>query len=254
MKITVLGTGTSQGIPVIGCHCVVCRSTNKLDKRLRTSILIETPRTTFTVDVGPDFRQQMLTNRVDKLDGTLLTHEHNDHVAGLDDIRPYNFMSRKNLPVYGLPRVLKSVKSRFDYIFQKNKYPGSPSVDLISLVPWGEIRQDDLRIIALPVLHGTLDILGYSFGSVAYLTDVKYLEPEVVEYLRGIEVLIINALHHKVHHSHLNLKEALSLIEEIQPKQAYLTHVSHHMGLHEEINKSLPKNVNLAYDGLTIYS
>lgn len=252
MKTTILGTGTSQGIPVIGCHCRVCQSRNQLDKRLRTSILVETASTAITVDTGPDFRQQMLTNEVDKLDGALMTHEHNDHVAGLDDIRPFNFMSGKDFPVYGLPRVLKDIEERFPYIFATKKYPGAPSVDLIPAKPWEEIIIGDLSVRVLPVQHGNLDILGYSFGNLIYLTDVKYLDEQVIDIVKGVDVLVINALHHKSHHSHLNLKEALKMIDQIRPAQTYLTHLSHSMGLHEEINKTLPLNVKLAYDGLTI--
>lgn len=225
---------------------------NHLDKRLRTSILVETLETTITVDVGPDFRQQMLRSNITKLDGALITHEHNDHVAGLDDIRPFNFMSRKNLPLYGLTRVLDDIKGRYPYIFATEKYPGSPSVDLIAVHPWNEIKIGDLSVTALPVRHGKLNILGYSFGSIVYLTDVKFLDDKVIEFISGVDVLIINALHHKTHHSHLNLDEAIQMIDRINPGQTYLTHLSHHMGLHENINKNLPSNVKLAYDGLTI--
>ncbi len=207
-----------------------------------------------TVDVGPDFRQQMLRNQVDELDGAFMTHEHNDHVAGLDDIRPFNFKNRKDFPLYGLPRVLNDIQDRFSYVFadEKQKYPGSPSVKLRNVEPWDQITIGDLSVTALPVLHGSLDILGYSFGELVYLTDVKYLDEKVINFISGVDVLIINALHHKKHHSHLNLEEALELIDRIRPGRAYLTHISHHMGLHEEINKTLPLNVKLAYDGLTI--
>ena len=252
MKITILGTGTSQGIPVIGCQCLVCRSENQLDKRLRTSILVQIQETAVTVDVGPDFRQQMLRWNVGKLNGALMTHEHNDHVAGLDDIRPFNFMARKNFPLYGLPRVLDDIERRFPYIFAAEKYPGSPSVDLIPVKPWTEINIGDLTVTALPVRHGKLNILGYSFGRVVYLTDVKFLDDKVIDFISEVDVLIINALHHKTHHSHLNLDEAIEMIGRIKPGQTYLTHLSHHMGLHENINRNLPENVKLAYDGLTI--
>lgn len=254
MKTTILGTGTSQGIPVIGCHCRVCRSFNPLDKRLRTSILVETTNTHITVDIGPDFRQQMLRNQVDQLDGAFMTHEHNDHVAGLDDIRPFNFKNRKDFPLYGLPRVLNDIQDRFSYVFadEKLKYPGSPSVKLKAVEPWDRITIGDLSVTVVPVLHGSLDILGYSFGELVYLTDVKYLDEKVIDFISGVDVLVINALHHKKHHSHLNLEEALELIDRIRPRRAYLTHISHHMGLYEEINKTLPMNVKLAYDGLII--
>lgn len=252
MKTTILGTGTSQGIPVIGCDCKVCRSANRMDKRLRTSILVESLSTTITVDIGPDFRQQMLRYQVEKLDGTLMTHEHNDHIAGLDDIRPINFTYKKDYPLFGLPRVLEDIKGRFPYVFATKKYPGSPSVRLIPIKPWEEINIGDISVKVLPVKHGKLDILGYSFGDLVYLTDVKYLDSEVIDFIRGVDVLIINALHHRPHHSHLNLEEALDLIRTVKPSIAYLTHISHHMGMHEEVNKTLPENVKLAYDGLAI--
>lgn len=254
MKITVLGTGTSQGIPVIGCHCRICRSANTQDKRLRTSLLVESDTSSIIVDTGPDFRQQMLHHRIDHLDGALMTHEHNDHVAGLDDIRPYNFKNQKDFPLFGLPRVLSGIKERFAYIFATNKYPGTPSVELIPVQPWEQIQIGDISAKALPVQHGKLQILGYSFGHLIYFTDVKYLDDDVIAEARDVDVLIINALHHRPHHSHLNLKEALELIYQINPRQAYLTHISHDMGLHVEMNRKLPDNVKLAYDGLTIES
>lgn len=252
MEVTVLGTGTSQGIPVIGCGCVVCRSEDPHDNRLRTSLLVETSAASITIDIGPDFRQQMLRFHDGRLDAVLMTHEHNDHMAGLDDIRPYNFLYHKDFPLYGLPRVLKDIRDRFSYVFAETKYPGSPSVVLKKIAPWDELRIGDMKIRALPVRHGALDILGYSFEKFAYLTDVKTLDEEVIEYLQGVEVLILNALHHRVHHSHLNLTEALQLVERIGPGRAYLTHISHHMGLHEEVNRQLPPNVKLAFDGLKL--
>lgn len=252
IKATILGTGTSQGIPVIGCTCEVCQSDNKMDKRLRTSLLIQSQKTALTVDIGPDFRQQMLRYQVNQLDGTLMTHEHNDHIAGLDDIRPINFAYKNEYPLYGLPRVLVDIKGRFSYVFASKKYPGSPSVVLKSIEPWESIKIGDVSATTLPVKHGQLDILGYSFGNLVYLTDVKTLDPAVIEFIGGVDVLVVNALHHRSHHSHLNLKEALALIESVKPSKAYLTHISHHMGLHAKVNKTLPANVKLAYDGLVI--
>ena len=251
MKITILGTGTSQGIPVIGCHCPVCRSDDPCDIRLRTSLLVESGTTNLVVDTGPDFRQQMLRHGVDHLEGALMTHEHNDHVAGLDDIRPYNFISQQDFPFYGLPRVLDNIRERFAYVFAQNKYPGSPSAELIPIQPWDDLIIGDICVTALPVLHGKLDILGFCFGRLAYFTDVKFLESKVIDFLCGIDVLIINSLHHRSHHSHLNLEEALEMIEKIQPQNAFLTHISHTMGLHREVNETLPQNVKLAYDGMS---
>ncbi len=252
MKFTILGTGTSQGIPVIGCHCRVCRSANPKDHRLRTSMLVESDAGSIVVDTGPDFRQQMLAYGVDHLNGALMTHEHNDHVAGLDDIRPFNFIAQEAFPLYGLPRSLTDIRKRYGYIFAEEKYPGSPSVELHPIDPWTEVEVAGIRVTALPVMHGRLKILGYHFRNLAYFTDVKTIDPEVVDRITGVKFLIINALHHKPHHSHLNLEEALALIEKIRPGNAFLNHISHSMGLHEEINKSLPDNVKLAFDGMTI--
>lgn len=254
MKIILLGTGTSQGVPVIGCGCEVCRSEDEHDKRLRTSALIIKEDTRVAVDVGPDFRQQMLRYNEGHLDGILLTHEHNDHVAGLDDIRPYNFNYKMDFPLYGLPRVLENIKNRYAYIFLADKYPGSPSVVLRAVVPWEKFQIGNLSVRALPVRHGSLDILGYSFDDrLAYLTDVRYLDPEVTEYLEDFEYLVISALHHRPHHSHLNLEQALQMIGEIHPRESALIHMSHHMGLYEKVRGYLPENVNLGYDGMEIF-
>ncbi|MEZ4895687.1 MAG: MBL fold metallo-hydrolase [Saprospiraceae bacterium] len=252
MKINVLGTGTSQGIPVIGCSCAVCRSRDLRDKRLRTSVMVSDDQTTIVIDVGPDFRQQMLRESVQRVDAILLTHEHNDHVSGLDDVRPYNFMTRKDMPVYGLPRVLEDVRQRFRYIFEDNPYPGAPRIKAIEITPYQSLEIGTIEVLPLRVHHGSLDILGFLFPGFAYLTDVKSIPVRSLELLSGIEILIISALHHKAHHSHLNLREALDLIERIGPRKCYLTHMSHEMGLYAHIQAQLPLGVELAYDGLEI--
>ncbi|SNR32134.1 phosphoribosyl 1,2-cyclic phosphate phosphodiesterase [Lutibacter agarilyticus] len=251
MKITFLGTGTSQGIPMIGSTHPVCLSKDKRDKRLRVSILIEWEEFTYVIDCGPDFRYQMLRANVQKLNGILFTHEHSDHVAGLDDIRPFSFQLGA-VPIFAQKRVLQNLKYRFDYIFNNvNKYPGAPSVEQ------HEIEEEDfmlhnLNVTPIKVMHGTLQILGYKFNNVAYLTDVKTISSEEKEKLQNLDIIIINAIRFKAHHSHLNLEEALVLINELKPKKTYLTHISHHLGFHAEVEKSLPENVFVAYDELVL--
>lgn len=251
MKITFLGTGTSQGIPVIGCECPVCQSTNEKDKRLRTSIMVETNEKTIVIDTGPDFRQQMLRAKVKKVDAVLLTHEHNDHVIGLDDVRPFNFRYEMDMPVYGEQRVLDSVKSRFDYIFSSN-YPGLPRVLLHPISKANAFQLFNIPIVPIEVLHYKLPVLGYRFGKFTYITDIKTISETELEKVKGTEILVLGALQKQQHLSHLTLDEALSLIERIQPKQAFLLHLSHRMGQHDEVEKELPSNVRIAYDGLTL--
>ena len=251
LKITFLGTGTSQGIPVINSNHPVCFSSDKRDKRLRVSILIEWNSNTYVVDCGPDFRYQMLRAKVNKIDGVLFTHEHSDHTAGLDDLRPYSFQLG-NVPIYAQKRVLENLERRFDYIFEeKDKYPGAPSVEQF-VIDKHPFNLNDLKVVPIEVNHGKLKILGYRFNKVAYLTDVKTIDIEEKEKLKNLEVLIINAIRYKPHHSHLNLEEALKLIEELKPQKAYLTHISQHLGFHAEVEQKLPKNVFLAYDELVL--
>lgn len=252
VSITLLGTGTSQGIPVIGCRCPVCMSPNPKDQRLRSSALIQHQDTTIVIDAGPDFRQQMLRAGVEHLDALLLTHEHNDHVIGLDDVRPFNFKMRSDIPIYGLPRVLQDVKRRFDYAFADNPYPGSPRMDLKPVEAGDRWQIGSISITAYPVTHGDLGILGFRFGSIAYITDASYLMPEIIDDLMGIDVLILNALHRQLHHSHFNLEQALAMIDMIRPQRSFLTHLSHHMGLHAVVQKELPENVFIGHDGLII--
>lgn len=252
MKLILLGTGTSQGIPVIGCSCKVCESADPRDHRMRTSACLEWNGVYLMVDIGPDFRQQMLKFHVPRVDAVLLTHHHNDHIAGLDDIRPFNFRQQTSIPLYGLASTLQSIRKRFDYIFEEEKYPGAPELTLQPVVADSTFIVGDLSIEALLVHHGTLPILGFRFESVVYLTDIKYLPEQVIDRITHCEVLIINALHHNFHPSHLNLQEALLLIERIQPGAAYLTHISHHMGLYEEVSAALPAGVHLGYDGITL--
>lgn len=252
MKVRFLGTGTSQGIPVIRCTCTVCTSCDERDKRLRCSLLVSSSTTDILIDVGPDLRRQMLLWGPEKLDGIFLTHEHNDHTAGLDDIRPYNFIQKSPLKVYALPRVAKNLKHRFGYVFQKDKYPGAPSVELREMRPYSHLNLGDIRVTAISVLHGKLPILGYRIGSMAYLTDVKTIPEESLLQLQGLKVLIISALRKEPHHSHLTLSEALHYIKRLKPENAFLIHLSHEMGTYEEVQEELPKGVYLAWDGLEI--
>lgn len=253
MKVYFLGTGTSQGIPVIGIKDPVCLSTNLKDKRLRTSILIEWRGTSILIDCGPDFRQQMLRIDNDKLDAVLFTHEHADHTAGLDDIRPYCFMESKSMPIYGQKRVIDSLKRRFDYVFEtENRYPGAPSVEIHEIEPYIDFSIEGKTIQPLLVNHGSLPILGYRFNHFAYLTDVKTLDEKTYQQLENLDVLVINALRIQEHPTHNNLEEALIHIQKINPKKAYITHIGFQLGFHDEVQKSLPENVFLAYDELIL--
>lgn len=252
MKIYFLGTGTSQGIPVIGSQHPVCKSTDTKDKRLRVSVWITWDDFSCIIDCGPDFRQQMLISQCPKVDAILFTHEHSDHTAGIDDIRPFNFM-QGNIPIYGHKRVLDNLKKRFDYVFAtENRYPGAPSVDAIEVVNNQNFVLGNKMIIPVNVFHGNLQVFGYRIDDFAYLTDVKTIETFEIEKLKNLKVLVINALRDEEHHSHFNLQEALDFITLVQPEKAYLTHISHHFGFHEEVQKRLPENVFLAYDNLEI--
>ncbi|MFV0541126.1 MAG: MBL fold metallo-hydrolase [Aestuariibaculum sp.] len=251
MKITFLGTGTSQGIPIIGCEHPVCLSNNIRDKRLRASVLVEWDKYAYVIDCGPDFRQQMLQVACTKIDGILFTHEHADHVNGLDDIRPFNFM-HGNLPIYAHKRVLKSLTKRFDYIFKKeNKYPGAPSV-IKSRIKNKAFKLNNIEVTPINVKHGELQVFGFRFNDFAYLTDCKKVKTKEIKKLKNIKVLVVNALRQEPHHSHFNLQEALNFINEVNPEVAYITHISHMLGFHNDVEKTLPKNVHLAYDGLEL--
>jgi len=254
LKIRFLGTGTSQGVPVIGCDCEVCCSEDSRDQRLRCAVLLQSDQENqnIVIDVGPDFRQQMLSAKLQQLDAILLTHEHNDHIIGLDDIRPFNFRAKKALPVYGRTEVLSAVQQRFPYVFAKNPYPGAPGVLLEEIDENQPFQVGETTIIPIRALHGKLPILGFRIGDFTYLTDVKTIEETEIEKIKGSKVVVISALHQREHHSHLSLAEALQLIERIDAPQTYLTHLSHLMGKHEVVSALLPAGVNIAWDGLEI--
>ena len=251
MKVTFLGTGTSQGIPVVGSNHPVCLSTNKKDKRLRVSVLVEWNDYTYVVDCGPDFRYQMLRAGVKRIDGILFTHEHADHTAGLDDIRPF-FFQQGDIPIYAHERVIKSLEKRFDYIFEiENKYPGAPNVD-IKRIENKPFQLKQLEVIPVNGFHNKLQVFGFRFRDFAYLTDMKTIEDEELEKLKGLKVLVVNALRHEPHVSHYNLEEALELVKYLKPEKTYFTHISALLGFHDEVEKTLPENVFLAYDELQI--
>ncbi len=254
IDIIFLGTGTSQGVPIIGSEHPVCKSQNQKDKRLRVSVALKWGKFFFVIDCGPDFRQQMLNCRTNSLDGILYTHEHADHTAGLDDIRPFYFKQGK-IDLILTKRVFSFLKKRFDYIFDnENKYPGAPSVNIKIINKNQKFILGDKEVVPIEVMHGKLPILGYRIDNFAYLTDVKSISDNEILKLKNLDVLVLNALRKEEHHSHLNLKEALSLSEKINPKKTFFTHISHHMGFHDEIQKTLPTNTYIAYDNLSIKS
>lgn len=251
LKLTLLGTGTSQGVPVIGCDCEVCRSSDPRDNRLRAAALVESENTAILIDAGPDFRQQMLRAGVKHLDAILLTHEHNDHVIGIDDVRPLNFRSDSAMSVYALPRVADEVRKRFEYVFAEY-IPGLPRIELIPIGKDNPVQIGNMPVIPVGVMHGRLPILGFRIGDITYLTDVKTVEAVEIEKIKGCKYLVVNALQHIEHHTHMSLREALAFIEIIKPEKAWITHISHHMGLMQEMERRLPPNVHFAYDGLKI--
>lgn len=250
MRLTFLGTGTSQGVPVIACRCSVCRSSDERDTRLRTSALLSVGDKNILFDIGPDFRQQMLREQVDHIDAILITHAHRDHVAGLDDIRSFNYVQRRKMDVFLNAEARVAIERDYHYIFEPHEYPGLPEAELHTVT--GQFMAAGLEVTPIKAMHKDLPVLGYRIGEMAYITDANHIAPEEMEKLQGVKVLVINALRKAKHFSHYCLPEALEVIERVGPERAYLTHMSHEMGLHAEVSAELPEGVELAYDRLTV--
>jgi phosphoribosyl 1,2-cyclic phosphate phosphodiesterase len=251
MQVEFLGTGTSQGVPLIGCTCSVCQSNDARDRRLRCSVLVRHPSAHFVIDSGPDFRQQMLRAGVNRLDALLFTHGHKDHIAGTDDVRAFNYLQKKPMPIYADARVQAALRREFYYAFEDQRYPGIPELHLVDV----DEEPFDLLgvpVIPLPVMHLHLPVLGFRIGPFAYITDANAIPDSTVERLRGVEVLVLNALRKTPHPSHFTLDQALEQVQRIGAERTYLTHLSHQMGLHAEVSSTLPAGVELAYDGLVL--
>ncbi len=251
MKITFLGTGTSQGVPVIGCQCNVCKSSNPKDNRLRTSLHIELNKLSIAIDSGPDFRYQMLRTNTKHLNGIIFTHEHKDHTGGLDDIRPFCFKQKEIISLYARQSVLEQIKIQYPYIFAKKRYQGVPEVKLIA-VKNKSFKIQDLHIVPINVMHYKLPVFGYRFKDFTYITDASFIEKKELEKIKGTKIMVINGLRKEKHISHFTIDEAIEVVKQINPEHAYITHISHLLGLHSEINPTLPNNISLAYDGLEL--
>ncbi len=251
MIVTFLGTGTSQGIPVITCDCAVCQSVDYRDKRLRTSVFVEVDGVNFVIDTGPDFRQQMLRENVKQLDAVLFTHEHKDHVAGLDDVRSFNFYQKKDMPVYGSQQILIALKREFPYAFTEVKYPGVPQIELHELKNEAQLIEG-IEILPIQVMHYKMPVFGYRIKDFVYITDANFISQEEKEKMKGAKVLVVNALQKEDHISHFTLAQAIELVEELKPEKAYFTHFSHRLGKHADVSLELPEGIELAYDGLKV--
>ena len=252
MKITILGSGTSQGVPVIACECDVCHSTDPLDKRLRCSVMISAEEQNFVIDSGPDFRQQMLRHNVKSLRAIIFTHEHKDHLAGMDDVRAFNYREKRDMEIFCTEEVEQALRREFHYVFSNERYPGISTVNLNRIVNEPFKLPDGPIITPIEVMHYKMPVFGYRIGDFTYITDAKTISDLEIEKVKGSKVLVVNALHRSEHISHFNLEEALEFIRRVNPEKAYLTHISHLFGTHKEIETLLPENVFAAYDGLEI--
>lgn len=252
LTITFLGTGTSTGVPMIGCTCAVCTSPDPHDKRLRSSILVQSPTTAIVVDTTPDFRYQMLRTHTNHLDAILFTHSHRDHLAGLDDVRAFNFFTRKAMDIYASPQTAEAIYRDFYYAFADTRYPGVPELNMITIddTPF---TIGDIEVIPIEVMHHKMPVYGFRFGPFTYITDANKIAPASKEKMKGSSVLVLNALRKEAHISHFTLDEAVGLSQELGVPQAYFTHISHQLGTHEAVNKELPPNIRLAYDGLELH-
>ena len=251
VKATFLGTGTSQGIPVIACSCRVCNSTDSRDMRLRSSLLLETGTHSLVIDAGPDFRQQILREKVTSLDAILLTHEHKDHIGGMDDVRAFNFKTNRAIDIYSDTRVQRAIRTEYPYVFADKKYPGSPMMNLHTIAS-DPFELFGIQVLPLKVLHSRLPVLGFRIGDFAYVTDANHIPQESMEKLRGVKYFVVNALRREKHMSHFSLPEALEIIRTVAPERAFLTHIGHQMGLHADVEREMPPGTELAYDGLNI--
>lgn len=252
MTVTFLGTGTSQGVPVIACECDVCRSIDYRDKRTRSSIHFDVDGVSIVVDTGPDFRQQMLRERIKHLNAVLFTHEHKDHTAGLDDIRAYNYFQKKDIPIYAHRRVITRLEQEYDYVFAEQKYPGVPQVEAIEITN-SSFLVDEQLVTPIEVLHYQLPVFGFRIGDFSYITDANMIPDAEFQKLKGTKYLVLNALRREAHISHFTLDEAIKVAQQVGAEKTYLTHISHQMGKHRDVEKELPPNVELAFDGLRVH-
>ena len=251
-KVTFLGTGTSQGIPFIGCPCPVCTSTNGKDNRLRSAIWMQTPDASIVIDSGPDFRYQMLRAKVHKLDAIIFTHGHKDHIAGLDDVRAYNFFEQKPIDVYATEETQQALRREYAYIFTHPTYPGIPQIDIHTINANDPFTMKGITITPIRVLHYKMEVLGFRIGDFTYITDANYIAPEEMKKIAGSKVLVLNALRHEKHISHYTLAEAVEVAKAAKADDTYFTHISHQLGLHDAVDSELPEGMHLAYDGLEL--